>query len=238
MEIQFINSMEVSDLYRPKPASQFIPDWYKNMNSYITDDKKVPNGEGLTSGTIKRCMPVFDVITSGYIITTYVDLYVSQKEEILQDGTVKIVPHFQWPMFEPIEFHDPSQGPTHPASNGFPFPKWKNPWSIKTPPGYSTLFMPPVHRSNPFTVLSGVVDTDTYTLPVNFPCVLTDIKFEGLVPAGTPLAQVIPFKRDSWNMVVTDDQVEHNKNIGVQKTLRSKIFDSYKSQFRQDKSYK
>ena len=44
---------------RPEPAKIFIPDWYKNLQSY----------QGETSAiTLKMCMPFLDAISMGYII--------------------------------------------------------------------------------------------------------------------------------------------------------------------------
>jgi hypothetical protein len=99
------------------------------------------------------------------------------------------------------------------------------------------MFTAPVHRDSVFTILDGVVDTDTYTAPVNFPFVLNDIKFEGMIPAGTPMAQVVPFKRETWEMSIGDSEelIQQNK---VSTLLRTKFFDSYKSQFRTVKEYK
>ena len=38
--------------------------------------------------------------------------------------------------------------------------KFVNPWVVKTPPGYSALFVPPLNRiETPFTFFSGVVET-------------------------------------------------------------------------------
>jgi len=234
--IIFTNTLGVPEEFAPKPATSFVPDWYKNMDSYMGGEKK-PTGDGQTTGTIKRCMPVFDVITHGYIITTYVDIWVSQKEELDGQGNLKKLPWYEWPSFNPIQFHPIIQAPDHPTKNGAPYPKIINPWGIKTPPGYSTMFMAPVHRDNLFTILPGVVDTDTYTAPVNFPGVLTDVNFEGLIPAGTPIAQVIPFQRESWAMELGEQEalIEQSK---VTSKLRTRFFDSYKTQHRQVKEYK
>jgi hypothetical protein len=227
MDITFTNTSLVPDFYAPKPASQSIPEWYKNLESYMSG-LKLPDGKGQTTGTIKRCMPVFDAIVGGYILYTYVDVYVTQK-----DGK----PWYEWPSFEPIAWHPVEQAPTHPEQNGAPYPKWINPWSISTPKGYSVLFVQPFHRKSIFTILPGVVDTDEYTSPVNFPFILNDVTFEGLIPAGTPMAQVIPFKRDVWEMQIGTEKnfIESNKATAL---LRSRFFDSYKTFFRQTKEYK
>lgn len=227
MEITFTNTTPFPmEGYEPVPAKKVIPDWYKNLESYM-NGKKVPNGEGSNEATIKRCMPVFDAVTAGYIITSPVDIFVSKKEGKFW---------YEWPSENAILFHPVEQAPNHPLTNGENYPKWINPWAIETPKGYSCLFIPPVHRENPFVVFEGIVDTDTYTNNVNFPFVMTDLEFEGLIPAGTPIVQVIPFKRDEWVMRL-GDQKEVEKATKIAGLLRKKFFDSYKTQFRQEKSY-
>lgn len=243
MNITFTKTIEISDEYSPQAADKYIPEWYKNLESYIGGEKK-PSGDGQITGTIKRCMPVFDAITNGYIIPTYVDLFVSQKS-ILDPTTNELtnnsVPWYEWPSFNPLGFHPIEQAPTHPNKNNLPkeasYPKWINPWAIKTPPGYSVLFVQPFHRESPFTILPGIVDTDTYTAPVNFPFVLNDWKFEGIIPAGTPMVQIIPFKRDSWKMELGNEN-ELKEQAKVTINLRAKFFDSYKTKYRQPKEYK
>jgi hypothetical protein len=228
-EITFTNTLGVPEVYSPKPASACIPEWYKNLESYIGKEKQ-PDGQGSTSATIKRCMPVFDSIVGGYILFTPVDVWVSQREG---------QPWYEWPSFGPIQFHPINQAPTHPNRNGHQdsYPKWINPWAIKTESNYSTLFVQPFHRESIFTILPGVVDTDTYNAPVNFPFVLNDINYKGIIPAGTPMAQVIPFKRESWKMQFGDDDVINEQNKTTIK-LRTKFFDSYKTLFRQPKEYR
>jgi len=227
--IIFTDTFGIPKEYAPKPASASIPDWYKNLESYISGSK-TPTGDGKTSATIKRCMPVFDAVVSGYIVYTYTDIFISQR-----DGQ----PWYEWASGEPILWHPVEQAPTHPWRNRLEgsYPKWINPWAIKTPKGYSCLFTQPMHRESPFTIIDGIVDTDSYTSPVNFPFVLNDWGFKGLIPAGTPMAQVIPFKRESWQMEIgTEKDFKEQQN--VTKYLRTSFFDSYKNKFRSPKEYK
>lgn len=225
MLITFTNTTG-AELEQPKPASKVIPEWYKNTNSYTNNEKK-PTGAGGTSATVKRCMPVFDALVSGYIIESPADVYVS-----IKDGGQ----WFEWSDFGLITFHPVEQALEHPAKNGFPYPKWTNPWAISTPKGYSTLFVQPFHRKSVFTILPGIVDTDQYTPTVNFPFVINDPTFEGLIPKGTPIAQVIPFKRDSWTMKLGNKK-ELEAQAKIAKKLQSKFFDRYKSMFWTKKEY-
>jgi hypothetical protein len=227
-KIVFTSIWDFDDIEKPKPASTTIPDWYKDTKSYVFD-KKIPTDEGGSSGTIKKCIPVFDAITAGYIITSPTDIYVGTNENSGQ--------FFYWPNFNMIQFHPIEQAEEHPLKKPFPYPKWMNPWAIKTQKGYSVLITQPMHRDLPFTIFPGVVDTDTYTAPINFPFVINDPLFEGLIPKGTPIAQIIPFKRDSWEMSIGNEKDKRDQSQITLK-LTTKIFDKYKTMFWEKKQYK
>lgn len=224
----FTDTVGVSDEYAPVPTTKCLPEWYARTASTVTD-KRVIGPDGATPHTIKKCVPVFDAMSAGYVLRSCMDIQVTQR-----DG----LPFYQWPQLTPLEFHPVSQAPEHPAMNGAPVPKWINPWAIKTPPGYSCLFVPPMHNPNGiFTILPGVVDTDTYTAPVNLPFVLDDVRWEGLIPAGTPIAQVIPFRRESFQMQLGGD-AERAELEKVQRRHRSLFFNAYKRQFWVRKEYR
>jgi len=225
--IIFTNVSGHPDLEKPIPASKNIPSWYSDLNSYI-GNKKMPTIDGTNPSTIKKCMPVFDLMVAGYLIKSPTDVFVS---------SINGEPYYQWPTLEVISFHPIEQAPNHPDQNGVTYPKWINNWSIKTPKGYSTLFIQPVHRESVFKILPGLVDTDTYHAPVNFPFVLNDPNFEGLIPKGTPIAQVIPIKRENWAMQFGEEK-ERSEQLRVAQRLNTAFFDRYKTMFRQVKVYK
>ena len=227
MNITFTNVSGFTDLEQPQLASKSVPDWYKNMKSYIGGDK-VPQGDGTAKATIKRCMPVFDAITAGYLIVSPADIYVS-----IKDGQQ----YFEWSSLGLVSFHPIEQAPTHPNRKPHAYPKFNNAWAIRTPKGYSTMFVLPMHRESVFTILPGIVDTDEYYAPVNFPFVVNDPTFEGLIPKGTPIAQVIPFKRESWTMQFGGEK-ELKEQSNITSKLSTKFFDRYKTMFRANKEYK
>lgn len=203
-----------------------MPNWYKKTESYVTGKKEV--FEDSINETIKKCIPVFDAITTGYILYTQVDIDVSEKNGM---------PYYHWPSQDAINFHPIQQAPLHPLQNGYPYPKWNNPYAIITPPGYSILCVPPLHRDSVFEVLPGIVDTDTYITPINFPFILKDPNWTGIIPAGTPMAQIIPFKRQSFKMKM-GNQKDVDKSLYNLIRLKTKIFNRYKTLFWQRKEYK
>jgi hypothetical protein len=68
------------------------------------------------------------------------------------------------------------------------------------PAGYSLLITHPFNRHDlPFVTLTGLVDADSYIDNfINFPAYWRDTAFSGVLPKGTPVAQCVPVKRDSW----------------------------------------
>jgi Family of unknown function (DUF6065) len=118
---------------------------------------------------------------------------------------------------EMVSHHSAAQtsgGPWEPR----PTMKFHNPWTIRTPPGWSCLFVPPLNRPNGvFEVLSGFVDTDTYVAPVNFPFVATAGDGIHTLQKGTPLIQVIPFPRaqgiDGVVQAESDDEAGDRERV-------------------------
>lgn len=230
MNITFTPTIHILKDYHPQPAKNIIPKWYKELESYI-GGKKVPNGKGGITSTIKRCMPVFDVMTAGYIIFTHTDIYVSRR---FDEAVGKDIPYYEWAGYSALEFHPIQQAPTHPAQNSFPYPKFINPWAISTPKGYSILITQPFHRESVITILPAIVDTDEYKTNVHFPFVLTNSSFEGLIPAGTPIAQIIPFRRESWVLEIEERRQEVDED---RLRITTHFWDTYKKMFRQKKEF-
>jgi hypothetical protein len=208
-------------LPKPKPATEYIPEWYKDAKSYLDPSgKKAPNLDGTPSATIKKCMPLWDMMTAGYIIETPYDIYVRQTPS---------GPHFQWGERQAIVFQSMGQFQNHPYSRDINYAtRILIPWSIKTPPGWSIMVMEPQHREpGPIICASGIVDTDSYALPFNMFLKLRDPNFEGMIPAGTPFLQVIPFKRESWVSELGDDSRRKEIDVYLGK-YRRMFFDVYK----------
>lgn len=184
---------------QPRPASKHIAKWWKR----ISTKPELPGGQqtnlprdqlGQVSMTAKHCLPLLDGMSLGYTIVAAVDINVRTSS----DGR-----HMEincGNTYNGASQHDPFQLGGERAP-GYPMPaiKFHNPWMIKTRPGYSTLFVPPLNwigeDEDRFTCFAAVVDTDEYPKHVNFPGLFHKRDFNGVIPAGTPLVTAIPFKR-------------------------------------------
>ena len=180
--------------------------------------------------TIKACPPFLDAMMTGYVISTEFDLFVS-----FENG----VQDFYWKAGgQLVTTHNKTQIDKKQIPDGYSDQPWKftNYYKIKTPSGYSTLFMHPLNRDDlPFRTLSGMVETDGYTLPVNFPFFLKK-DFEGIIPAGTPIVQLVPIKRELWKMSL--EKIDEKEFQIESLKFHHKIISSYKSTFWKKKEYK
>lgn len=188
--IEFLSSEQHCDILTPPaPANKFMPEWYKHLP---THSKSHRDHRGSLSMTAKKCLPMLDIMTHGFIIPLAGDIHIRTNEDasqidITENQYIKLT-----------EEHNQDQ-----VGSKFPFPKhhlvkFINPFVIKTPPGYSCMFIPPVnHIETRFMALGGIVDTDKYDREINFPSVWMATNFDGILPAGTPIVQVIPYKRDT-----------------------------------------
>jgi hypothetical protein len=181
-------------LPRPIPAVAGLPNWFKSMPVKTFN----PTMGGDTQ-TVKKCPPFIDAMTYGFLLPLAIDLEYRDGEFSWDFEVPKgFVSEFS---SSPIGFHDPSQAAGAPCVDEDRFIlKFNNFWSIQAPPGYSLLFTHPVNRTDlPFTTLTGLVDCDSfYHTPVAFPARWNDPAFNGVLPKGTPVAQCLPVKRESW----------------------------------------
>jgi hypothetical protein len=125
-------------------------------------------------------------------------------------------------------------------NKNLPFYKILNPWKIKTPNGYSCLFVPPLNNSDDrFSIIPAIVDTDTFPNEINFPIIINGDKYpvlEDTIKKGTPYVQIIPFKRDNWKMIVKPREQKEIQNSRLFYGLR--LINIYKEKYWKKKSWK
>ena len=203
----------------PFPAKNSMPEWHKHTT---------PTEEG--NRTIKKCMPVTDIMSSGYLLPAPFDIrvYRSEDDEILFNDT------------DNSEFfvtrHDPTQYNKAPYSEEVIL-KLDFPWIFKTPPGWSMMFCAPAHRdTSKIEALSAMVETDTYYNNVNCPVRVKDWKMgeELVIPKGTPLVQAIPFKREEFKLSMSH---VNWKDLFTTAVDLSKNPSAYRDKFREKKKF-
>jgi len=230
----------------PIPAKLNIPEWYKKLDHNVLNK------------TIKGCMPFLDTLTSGYLLKMPQDLHIrhnvdnkNEKGEIFKDSFQTFGLHGQTQILHAKYINLNSGIDTHPTkqvegspfienNKNLPFYKILNPWTIKTPKGYSCLFVPPLNNADDrFSIISGIVDTDTFPNEINFPIIINGDKYpilETTIKKGTPYVQIIPFKRDSWKMMVKSRKQKEIQNSRLFYGL--KLLNVYKEKYWNKKLWK
>lgn len=207
----------------PVRANKLYPDYIKNISPFSQADN-------IQSGTVKKCIPFLDAASAGFIIPAWSDI-----EFVAEGDSLKINFPQNLPMTESLGQHSIDQISGHPLQDvpygDMPL-KFINPWIVKTAPGYSCLFTSPLnHLETRIKILDGVVDTDTYYNQVNFPFLYTGGEGRYLIKKGTPLVQVIPFKRENWNNSWQVKQMDNQKRIATSAKLSTLFYDAYKRLF-------
>jgi len=213
---------------KPYLASQTLPDWYRQTkHKYLKPETTLP------VPSIRGCMPVLDLITAGYIIPLPQDIWVEN------NSNDDVKPIFRWPdgaAEQLITCQATMQYSNYPfdPAYGQTAHKLNQDWIVKTAKGWSCMFLHPAYRDDlPFKVLPGLVDTDKYPIAVSIVFFLKK-GFEGLIPKGTPLVQVIPFKREKF---VAKFSFDNGTYMSIWKKASTVFFDRYKKYFRTVKSF-
>ena len=192
--------LDLKDNY-PEPIKVNIPDWYKKIE-HKTESK-----------TVKGCIPFLETLTTGYLLRVPLDIDIkfnskNKNGERVTEFTVsdKLI-NFNLNANTSNEYHPTVQFSNSPIEkNNLNYPVYKimNPWIIKTPPGYSCLFVSPLNNGDDrFSIIPGIVNTDKFQDYINFPITINSDKhpsFNSIIKKGTPYVQIIPFKRESWKM--------------------------------------
>jgi hypothetical protein len=247
-EIEFSSHEDYFSLKEnyPIPIKLNIPEWYKKLEHEIG------------RLTVKGCMPFLDSLTSGYLLKMPQDFYIrhnvdnkNEKGENFKDSfqtyglhnCISLLNAKSINLNSGIDVHSIEQlegSPSIEKNKNLPFYKILNPWKIKTPKGYSCLFVSPLNNSDDrFSIIPGIVDTDTFPNEINFPIVINGDKYpvlESIIKKGTPYVQVIPFKRDSWKMIIKPRKQKEIQNSRLFYGL--KLINVYKDRYWNKKSWK
>lgn len=236
-KIKFIstdkNSYELKN--KPSPSRLHTPEWYRKAPMYYAHGKK-ENKPRIISGqkqdknlTFKHCIPMLDGLNAGYMVELHSDIQCTVDEdnnyflEWLQEQDIFSV------------HGDNTEFITPPI--GYHKRVIKYHWLTvpKTPKGYSSLIIKPLGFNDlVLHQVPAIIDTDKSDQVFDLPMWVKE-GYEGIIPKGTPLAQVIPFKRDNWQSeYVLDETYKHADEKGFLSVIQG----FYKKNIWQKKNYK
>jgi hypothetical protein len=211
------------------PAKNHIPEWYKKITKWKNNE--IFTLEKGFEGTVKRCVPFLESLITGYMIVLPHDLYVKNN-----NGQPYLTWNENGVQFAPTFRDEVSSINLVPAGH-YPIEyTWQTSVANTVPLGYSVLLTHPFNRHDlPFTTLSGIVDGGFIMSPSgNVPFYIKQ-GFEGIIPQGTPIAQILPFRQENWSSKKRDGLVkESEKHLRMSQAIFSGW---YKKTFWQKKEY-
>lgn len=220
----------------PVPAPEKFPDWYKKLPQFINNSGKEIKARGVKD--LKTCVPYRDALITGYMLISQADIEVSSTP----DGDVNIF----WNKVLPLEVVHKRGNTTSEQCQGYGMPvpaghspilfAWSATFGVQTNKAHSVLITHPLNRHDlPFTTTSGIIDSGYFTTAGNVPFFIKE-GFNGVIPKGTPIAQVIPFRREDWKQDnVPSDELAYSKFMA----LRDSYLTGFYARFlRQPRSFK
>lgn len=189
----------------PSPTIKEMPEWFRKADRFainpMTKDYWLDQ-EGGKIPTWKACPALFDVLTTGYVLRTPCDLkfYLKNSKITVEVSDPKYKDFCTERPFMPQFIHPQGYYQEHFA--------WYPDWAVELPEGYSALYTHPLNRFDlPFFMTIGIIDNDKVNLPGTMPFFIAK-GFEGTIPAGTPYAQIIPFKREDWKSEIIVEDIK------------------------------
>lgn len=198
----------------PVPAARALPGWLSSMPAEVSADTL----GGSEIRTLKHCPPLIDAMRLGVLILNPVDLTVTDGE-VLWDWDPPILDDAQISR-APVGVHVPEQADGTPLRTDRMVLKFINYWTLATEPGWSLLCHHPAgYPDLPFQTLPGVVDSDLFVDGyIHFPALLRG-GFEGVIPRGTPVAQIVPVQKETTLEVGTMTNAQIAQNRATQEAL-------------------
>lgn len=231
MKIEFLcEDPTICEFWHPVLATDIIPPDIKNL----PEPKNKYGNEEIPIENIKTCPPSMDMASSGYIIKNSIEFTLTPSFQnfqqqlslesarvadnmLVNDKTKKIAALYNYKSC-PLK-----------SQSGYYF-KYTTEWGVKTPQGYSCLILQPfVLNETRYTVIPSIIDTDVYHKPIPLVGYLNTKDIVRLRP-GDPVLQVIPFKRDDWEMIISNEKIIDKGKFY--------LWNSYKKIFHKVKKFK
>lgn len=220
----------------PVPAHKAIPDWWKRIPAFARGTSPTYLSDGSVDSTVKMCVPFADTLRFGYLQLTWMDIYIESDESGRFSYSYPGAPG----IFKVRESSGLSNRTTAAIKNNTYLDSefaWLTTWLPKLPKGYSALITHPLNREElPFFTMTGIVDADKYHHDGEgeHPFFVKR-GFTGTIPAGTPMYQIIPFKRDNW---VSEKESYKKEQLWKTLSLKHTFWGAYKNKYWTKKSFK
>ena len=178
----FITHPAINELFPIQKASNFYPDWWKDLPK--TFDRTTNYGLRIPSTTMKSCIGFTNLYTNGFMIPLWSDL-------IVETGPKNWAYEFSAP--SEIHSHDPAQFGE--VVDKYHHLKIESPWVLREKSGVKFVWMGAIYNQmkqlDAYHIIPGIIDYK-YNTGTNINMLFPRVQQKVLIEAGTPLAHIIP----------------------------------------------
>jgi hypothetical protein len=214
-------------MYPPVPCIENLPEWLSRL-PVVRHDPIARAIEGIDSN-VRRCPGVVDYVRLGYLFFMPYDLILRQESDGSWRWNMQHGGNTSLDEWAPTN-HDPRQveGMEFDPETHFPsIVKLRFPCFINTPPGVSTAILDSFfHRNRDFEVIPGVFESDIVGDNLRIFIRMRRTDEPVYIAAGTPLAQMLPFRREPAELVVYDET-----NTPKELSDKTKVYRADRSRF-------
>jgi len=233
--------------YRPSPVKNHIPNWFSEKDKYVKNEDgtyssmsvRVPSGNQIQIKipSWKSCPAFLDVFISGYYLFTPCDITIKTNKENSENDPITLELGGEWNKqnnhLRFCKLRGDDEGLPKPDGYYEKTFAWFPNWSTQVPKGYTIFLTHPINIPNmPFQTMSGFIDS--YTVlngTANTPVYFKE-GWEGTIPAGTPYAQLIPIKNESWESEIleyTKEELKENFKHYLEEYMTESGITNYKA---------
>ncbi len=219
--------------YAPiRPASEFIPDYWKNIPTYI--EKKEHPIDG--TKTVKACPAVADLMTAGYVLPAWCDI---ELEPDPNDPKKEVVyARYSSPYFNHAIHGSDQVGPVlEHKFNIRSVIRLDNPWKMWCAPGYSLMYQPLYYwPERNWEALPGILDQDKGGI-VSVINTMMKKPVKTVIKQGEPIVQIIPFRREPFTAVTRSLSQDGIARANAINGLHKMLFKGWRSLTTEKKIY-
>lgn len=178
--------LEYIDKSKPRESKYFYPEWWKKIPSKMGDGV-IPH-----TRTVKMCPSFADIYNEGFVIVAPCDIVLRYHEQSQLWEWETSMSQIK------IEVHGNNQFVNWVDGNVKSIFKLPLPYAVFLPKGYNLRQVPLIYNYNPdWHVAYGVYRADQVP-ELTIQIMYTSDKKEILIKQGTPLCQMIPYKREKF----------------------------------------
>jgi hypothetical protein len=213
-KVEFISSSPLAlECYPIIKAKSLRPAWYsQEVREYASRRDAVSESNDTDVVTsVARCPGITKLLNEGWIVTTHQDIYLEIDKDMF--GWATPIDDKENKDHNFVSWHNASTFKNNPnLAKKIPILKILTPWFIKIPKGFNLFQLPvPYSEETRFYSASGIFERAFGYCEVNIQLFWQAGSGKFLIPAGTPLAQLILIKEnkvDAINRLATKEDLD------------------------------